>query len=211
MPLEGRRRRHNVEAGVTSCVVWSVQKCGFVWCATKTKEQKNHLSFIHTTAMQCNCSSSLTSFLFHPVFHIDTRAFRSLLRVVYTRHLQYEHAIVVCYIMDDSWRKCRLLDHGYNAVAMTLGPATMLCPGFCTGPWQKMTEMSKKSGILWVHTYPTTSFRRRGRCVQSSVEIGSEMWTCVQTNKETNKKEQKTISSLYIRLLFWKFKFRKTL
>jgi len=41
-------------------------------------------------------------------------------------HLQYERAIVVCYFTDDSWRKCRLLDHGYNAVAMTLGPTAML-------------------------------------------------------------------------------------
>jgi len=53
-------------------------------------------------------------------------------------------AIVVCYITDDCWRKCRLLDHGYNAVAMTLGPAAMLCPVFCTGSWQKITKMSKR-------------------------------------------------------------------
>jgi hypothetical protein len=42
-------------------------------------------------------------------------------------------ANVICYITDDSLRKCRPLDHGYNAVAMTLGPAAMLCPVFCTG------------------------------------------------------------------------------
>jgi hypothetical protein len=50
----------------------------------------------------------------------------------------------LCYITDDSWRKCLLLDHGYNAVAKTLGPAAMLCPVFCTGSWQKMTKMSKR-------------------------------------------------------------------
>jgi hypothetical protein len=33
-------------------------------------------------------------------FHMDTRAFLSLLRVFYARHLQYERAIVVCYITD---------------------------------------------------------------------------------------------------------------
>jgi len=33
----------------------------------------------------------------------------------------------------DSWRKCRLLHHGYNAVTITLGPAAILCLGFCTG------------------------------------------------------------------------------
>jgi hypothetical protein len=69
---------------------------------------------------------------------MDTRAFHSLLRVVYALPkvqgtLQYERAIVVCYITDDSWRKCRLLDHGYNSVAMTLGPAAMLYLGFCIG------------------------------------------------------------------------------
>jgi len=40
---------------------------------------------------------------------------------------------VVCYITDESWRKCRLLHHGYKAVAMTLGPTAMLCSVFCTG------------------------------------------------------------------------------
>jgi len=60
-------------------------------------------------------------------------------------HLQYERAIVVCYITDDSWRKCRLLDHGYNAIAMTPGPAAMLCPGFCTGSRQKRSKRSKRA------------------------------------------------------------------
>jgi len=74
---------------------------------------------------------------------MDTRVFRSLLCVVYAmdhglfithsaRHLEYERAIVVCYFTDDSWPQYRLLDHGYNIAAMTLGPAAMLCVGFCT-------------------------------------------------------------------------------
>jgi len=53
-------------------------------------------------------------------------------------------AIVICYITDASWRKCRLLDHGYNAVAITLGPAAILCPVFCTGCWQKRSKRSKR-------------------------------------------------------------------
>ena len=57
-------------------------------------------------------------------------------------------AIVVCYITDDSWRKCRLLDHGYNAVAMTLGSAAMLCPVFCTGSWQKRLKRIKYCGSI---------------------------------------------------------------
>ena len=52
-------------------------------------------------------------------------------------------AIVVCYITDDSWHKCRLLDHGYNVVAMTLALAAMLCLGFCTGSWQKRSKSVK--------------------------------------------------------------------
>jgi hypothetical protein len=53
-------------------------------------------------------------------------------------------ATVVRYITDDSWRKCRLLDHGYTAIVMTPGPAAMLCPGFCTGSWQKRSKRSKR-------------------------------------------------------------------
>jgi len=94
-------------------------------------------------------------------FRMDTRAFRSLLRVVYalptaqgtySTNAQLSSAIsrmtlganVVCYITDDSWRKCRLLDHGYNAIEMTPGPAAMLCPGFCTGSRQKRSKRSKR-------------------------------------------------------------------
>jgi hypothetical protein len=101
-------------------------------------------------------------------------------------------AFVVCYITDDSWRKCRLLDHGYNAVAMTLGPAASTLHWLLT----EDDENVEKGQIMWVHTYPTTSSRRRERRVQSSVEIGSEMWTCIKYI-QTNKEEQKTFH-LYI-------------
>jgi hypothetical protein len=57
-------------------------------------------------------------------------------------------SIVVCYITDDPWRKCRLPDHGYNALAMTLAPAAMLCPGFCTGSWQKRSKRIKYCGSI---------------------------------------------------------------
>jgi len=104
-------------------------------------------------------------------FHMDTRAFRSLLRVAYSlptvigtcstrncRLLYHGYNAVTddswrkCRLLDhgynavtdDSWRKCRLLDHGYNAVATTFGPATMLCPRFCTGSWQKRSKRSKR-------------------------------------------------------------------
>jgi len=41
-------------------------------------------------------------------------------------------------------RNCRLLDQGYNAIAMTPGLAAMLCPGFCTGSQQKRLTRSKR-------------------------------------------------------------------
>jgi hypothetical protein len=50
----------------------------------------------------------------------------------------------VCYIMDDSWA-------GSHVVPRILH-------------WL-LTEEVKKGQILWVHTYPTTSSRRRGRHV----------------------------------------------
>jgi hypothetical protein len=84
--------------------------------------------------------------------HIYTNAFRSILRVAYAlptvqdkcrlQHHGYND------VADDSWRKCRLLHHGSNAVAMTLGTAAILCPGFCTGSWQKMSKRSKEVNIV---------------------------------------------------------------
>jgi hypothetical protein len=107
------------------------------------------------------------------------------------RHLQYERAVVVCSLTDDSWRKCRLLDHGYNAVAVTHGPGSHVMPR--TLHWLLTEDMGKvkKGQILLVHTYRTTSSRLRGRRVQSSVEIGSEMWICVRYKKGRNKQTNK--------------------
>jgi len=58
----------------------------------------------------------------------------------------------------------------------------------------KIRRKGGKVEILWVHTYRTTSSRPRGRRVQSLVQIGSEMWICVSSYKQTNKH-----STLYIR------------
>ena len=144
----GRRRRwHNVEAEVTSCVVRSFQKYGFVWGAKKEKRTRIHLSFIYKTVIAIAVHYSLPSCLIRfPYGHacIPFSSPRCLCVTQRARHLQYERAIVVCYITDDSWLKSRLLDYGYNAVAMTVGPAAMLCPGFCTGSWQKRSKRSKR-------------------------------------------------------------------
>jgi len=56
--------------------------------------------------------------------------------------------------------------------------------------WLLAEEVEKveKGQILCVHTYRTTFSRRRGRRVQSSVEIGSEMCICIRYTKDRNKK-----------------------
>ena len=121
---------------MTSCVVRSVKKCGFVRGTNKEKQTQIHLSFICKIAIAIAIHYSLPSCLIRfPYGHACILFYspRCLCITHSARHLQYERTIVVCYITDDSWRKCRLLDHGYNTVSMTLGPAAMLCPGFCTG------------------------------------------------------------------------------
>jgi hypothetical protein len=46
----------------------------------------------------------------------------------------------------------------------------------------KKAEKTKRSKGLkfWVHTYPTVSSSPTGSCVQSLVQIGSEMWICIR-------------------------------
>jgi hypothetical protein len=187
----GRQRWHNVEAEVTSCVVRSVKKCGFVSGTNKEKRTKIHLSFIYETAIAIHYSlpSCLIRF---PYGHacIPFYSPRCLCITHGARHLQYKRAIVVCYVTDDSWCKRHLLDHVCNAVAMTLGPAAMLCPGFCTGSWQKRSERSKRVKYCGsIHTLQTP-LEERGRRVQSSVAIGSEMWICIRYKKDGNKQTE---------------------
>jgi len=70
--------------------------------------------------------------------------------------------------------------HGYNAVAgsgvvwrwqPTIAHESALAP-------DKIGRKGGKGEILWAHTYPMVSSRPLGRCVQSLVPIGSEMWIC---------------------------------
>jgi hypothetical protein len=56
------------------------------------------------------------------------------------------------------------------------------------GPRDGRVRKGGKGEILWAHTYPKVSSRRRGRYVRSLVPIGSEMWICIrckQTYKQT--------------------------
>ena len=104
-----------------------------------------------------------SGFLFH------THAFRSLLRVIYALR-----AVHVTSVMSHNT--------GYNAVAggglwrrqPSSAHELALVPN-------KTRTKGGKVEILWVHTYPTTSSRPRGRRVQSLVQIGSEMWICISS------------------------------
>jgi hypothetical protein len=78
-------------------------------------------------------------------------------------------------VTDDSWRKCRLLHHEHNAVVDGSWAGSHLVPRMLHWLLTERAEKVEKGQILWVYTYPTTSSRRRGRHVQSLVEIGSEM------------------------------------
>ena len=169
---------------------------------------------------KCSCNSLFTSFLSHRVSifkHLHSIYFSALsMHYVQRKTLQCASVvyyitdirlsrmtlcpIVVCYNTDDSWRKCRLLHHGYKAVAVTLGPAAMLCTGFCTGSWQKMTKMSKR--VKYCGPYiPYDLLQANGdTCAKFRWDRFRNMDLYkVQTNKEISKKEQKPISSLYIR------------
>jgi hypothetical protein len=109
----------------------------------------------------------------------------------YPQHKTLQRTIVVCYIKDDSWRKCRLLDHGYNAVAMTWARSHVV-PSILH---RLLTEEVEKGQILLGHTYPTTSSRRRGRRAKfgwdrfRNVDLYKVQKRWKQTNKNGKKKK----------------------
>jgi len=107
----------------------------------------------------------------------------------------------LCKALAVQTRKCRLLYHGW--LLEQESSARSRIERCCNGSWASshnvprilhwlLTEEVEKGQILWVHTYPTTSLRRRGRRVQNSAEIGSEIWICIRCKKQTNKKQTKT-------------------
>jgi hypothetical protein len=62
----------------------------------------------------------------------------------------------------------------------------------------------KKVTKFWVHTYPTVPSRPKGSCVQSLVQIGSEMWICIWY-KQTHKIKfsfMYKIVKLYVLILY---------
>jgi len=128
--------------------------------------------------MQCNCkcSSLVTSFPSHQVsiftcthsIPLSAFSFYNLPPFV-TSHQHGPH-------------------HGYYAVG---GVVWRRQPSNARKSAPAPDKISRKGGkgeILWARTCPTVSSRPRGRCVQSLVPIGSEMWICIrykQTNIQT--------------------------
>jgi len=77
-------------------------------------------------------------------FHIYTHAFRSLLRVVYALPT----------VQDTSTHKCRLLHHGYNAVADDSLTGSHLVARILHWLRTDKVEKVEKGQMLWVHTLP---------------------------------------------------------
>jgi len=121
------------------------------------------------------CNSLFTSLPSHQV-SIFTHAFRSLLHVFCASTTV--HVTPVTSLQYAPHR-------GYNAVAGDWRRQPSTAHESALAP-DKIGPKGGKVEILWVHTYPTTSSRQRGRCVQSLVQIGSEMRICISSIKQTN-------------------------
>ena len=127
-------------------------------------------------------------------FHMDTRAFRSLLRVVNAlptvqgtcnTKAQLSSAIsritlgesVVCYNMDITLSQWLLGRQPHCAQDSALVPHR---------------RGRKESNVVGPYIHHTTSSIRRGKRVQSLVEIGSEMWICIRYKERGTNKRTKT-------------------
>jgi hypothetical protein len=88
-------------------------------------------------------------------------------------------------------------NHGYNAVAQVSYASSHVVPRVLYSIPTKKVKKVVKGQTFSDHTYAAVSSRPRGRCVQSLVQIGSEMWICIRY-RLTNKNEQKPISALCI-------------
>jgi len=134
-----------------------------------------------------------------PFFY--THAFRSLHGVLYALPIVHDtvskNAQVSPATTSFPWRHTNTCkNHGYNAVVEVSCAGSHVVPRILHPLPTKKVKKVEKCQTFSDHTYPRVSSRPRGRCVQSLVQIGSEMWIRIrykQTNKQTNKNEQKTI------------------
>jgi hypothetical protein len=76
-------------------------------------------------------------------------------------------------------------NHGYNAVAEVSSTGSHFVPRILHSLPMKIEKVEKGQTF----SDHTVSSRRRGRSVQSMVQIGSEMWICIRYKQtKTNKK-----------------------
>jgi len=127
----------------------------------------------------CKCNSLFTSFPSHQV-SISTH----MHSVHFSAFSMHYAQCTSCPWRHTNTRRITNITQQRGSVA----PAAIYCARIGTLAPDKIGRKCWKVEILLVHTYPTTSPRPRGRCVQSLVHIGSEMWIClssIQTNKQT--------------------------
>jgi len=112
----GRRKKVTKCGGGSDVMCCPIGSEMWICMRYKWRETKIHLSFVYKIAIAIEIYYSLPSCLIRfPYGHacIPFPSSRCLCVTHSAGHLQYERAIVVCYITDDSWRKCRLLYHGW--------------------------------------------------------------------------------------------------
>jgi len=111
-------------------------------------------------------------------FHFYTHDFRSLLRVLYALPMVHDTSSKNAKLSSDTsfprrhTKTCK--NHGYNAIADDSRRQPFCAEDSAPAPDEE-DEKGRKGQTFSDHTYPTVSSRPRGRCVQSLIQIGSEM------------------------------------
>ena len=145
-----------------------------------------------------NCNSLFTRLLSHHVFvftHMLSVHFSAFF-MHYPRYktlaVRMRNCLLQRHFRDVALRPARITDirlsrmtcAGSHLLSCNRHSAAIFCPVIGTRSGQRRWKRSK-SQKFWVHTYPTVSSGPKGRCVQSLVKIGSEIWICI-TYKQTN-------------------------
>jgi len=123
-------------------------------------------------------------------FHFDTHALHSLVCVLYALPIVHNtssnNGKLSSATTSFPWRYTNSTkNHAYNDVADDLRRQPFRAVDSALVPDEE-GKKGRKGQTFSDHTYPTVSSRPRGRCVQSLVEIGSEMWICIRYNQKTN-------------------------
>jgi hypothetical protein len=116
-----------------------------------------------------------------------THAFCSLLHVLYALSIVHDTSSKNAELSATSfpWRHTNTSkNHRYNAVTDDLCRWPFHAMDSALGPNEEGQE-GRKGQTFLDHTHPSVSSRQRGRCVQSLVQIGSEMSICIRY-KQTN-------------------------